>query len=109
MAKSIKQNIFNILKFGGTVTTKGDILSDNPIEDKVYTKRIDINKDYTFKNGIDSVKVKSVSITCDNEDFTDATINKIRFNLKNRNNSWVNIFINEAPKELIEFVYVNII
>ena len=109
MAKTIKQNIFNILKFGGTITTKGDILSDNPIEDKVYTKRIDINKDFTFKNGVDTVEVKSVSITCDDKNFTDATPNKIRFNLKNRNNSWVNIFINEAPKELVEFVYANII
>ena len=109
MAKTIKQNIFNILKFGGAITTKGDILSDSPIEDKVYTKRIDINKDYTFKNGVDTVEVKSVSITCDDENFTDATPNKIRFNLKNRNNSWVNIFINEAPKELVEFVYANII
>jgi hypothetical protein len=109
MAKSIKQNIFNILKYGGTITTKGDILSNNPIEDKVYTKRIDINKDFTPKNTTDTLEVKSVSITCNDENFTDATINKIRFNLKNRNNSWVNIFINEAPKELIEFVYVNII
>ena len=107
MAKSIKQNIFNILKYGGTITTKGDVLSNNPIYDKVYTKRIDINKD--FKNDNDILQVKSVSITCNDKDFTDATINKIRFNLKNRNNSWVNIFINEAPKELIEFVYANII
>lgn len=107
MAKTIKQNIFNILKYGGTITTKGDILSDNPIEDKVYTKRIDINKDFNIGN--DTLEVKSVSITCNDKDFTDATPNKIRFNLKNRNNTWVNIFINEAPKELIDFVYVNII
>ena len=45
MAKSIKTNIFNILKNGGGITEKGDIMSDNPIEDKVYTKRININKD----------------------------------------------------------------
>ena len=102
-----KQNIFNILKFGGTITTKGDIMSNNPIYDKVYTKRIDINKD--FKINDDTLEVKSVSITSNDENFTDATPNKIRFNLKNGNNSWVNIFINEAPKELIEFVYVNII
>lgn len=107
MAKTIKQNIFNILKFGGTITTKGDILSNNPIQDKVYTKRININKDFIIDN--DTLEVKSVSITSTDENFTDATPNKIRFNLKNRNNSWVNIFINEAPKELVEFVYVNII
>jgi hypothetical protein len=105
--KTTKQNIFNILKFGGTITTKGDIMSNNPIYDKVYTKRIDINKD--FKINDDTLEVKSVSITSNDENFTDATINKIRFNLKNGNNSWVNIFINEAPKELIDFVYVHII
>lgn len=105
--KTTKQNIFNILKFGGTITTKGDIMSNNPIYDKVYTKRIDINKD--FKINDDTLEVKSVSITSNDENFTDATPNKIRFNLKNENNSWVNIFINEAPKELIDFVYVHII
>jgi len=105
--KTTKQNIFNILKFGGTITTKGDIMSNNPIYDKVYTKRIDINKD--FKINDDTLEVKSVSITSNDENFTDATPNKIRFNLKNGNNSWVNIFINEAPKELIDFVYVHII
>lgn len=105
--KTTKQNIFNILKFGGTITTKGDIMSNNPIYDKVYTKRIDINKDFKIDN--DTLEVKSVSITSNDENFTDATPNKIRFNLKNRNNSWVNIFINEAPKELIDFVYVHII
>ena len=105
--KTTKQNIFNILKFGGTITTKGDIMSNNPIYDKVYTKRIDINKD--FKINDDTLEVKSVSITSNDENFTDVAPNKIRFNLKNGNNSWVNIFINEAPKELIDFVYVHII
>ena len=109
MAKSIKTNIFNILKNGGGITEKGDIMSDNPIEDKVYTKRININKDYTFKNTVDTVEVVCVSMTCNDKDMSDASKDKVRFNLKNRNGSWVNIFMNEAPQELLEFVYINII
>jgi hypothetical protein len=107
MGKTIKQNIFNILKYGGSLTTKGDITSDNPEEEKVYTKKINIEKDFTIGN--DTLELMSVSLTSTTEYFKDATPNKIRFNLKNRNQQWVNIFINEAPQELIEFVYVNII
>ena len=36
--------IFNTIMLGGIESSKGDIMSDDPIEDKVYTKRININK-----------------------------------------------------------------
>ena len=100
--------IFTEVLRNGIMTSKGDIMSDDPIEDKVYTKKIIIKKDYKFKNGVDVIEVVSVSLTCENERMTDASIEKVRINIKNRGNSWVNIFLNEAPDELIEFIYKNI-
>ena len=100
--------IFNKVLSEGINTSKGDIMSDDPIEDKVYTKRININKDYEFNNNVDIVEVVSVSVTSYNENMKDARPRKLRINMKNRTGSWVNIFINEAPRELIEFIYNNI-
>ena len=37
-----------------------------------------------------------------------ASPRKVRINMKNRNSSWVNIFLHEAPNELIDFIYKNI-
>ena len=96
--------IFNVVLTKGIETSKSDILGED-IDDKVYTKRININKDYEFRNGVDMVEVVSVSLTCENENMTDATPRKVRINMKNRNGSWVNIFLTEAPDELIEFIY----
>jgi len=102
-SKAISE-IFNTILTKGIKTSKSDILGED-IDDKVYTKRININKDYKFKNGVDIVEVVSVSLTSDNENMTGASSRKVRINMKNRNNSWVNIFLNEAPNELIEFIY----
>ena len=105
-SKTISE-IFNVVLTKGIETTKSDILGED-IDDKVYTKRININKDYNFKNGVDTVEVVSVSLTCENENMTGAAPRKVRINIKNRANSWVNIFLTEAPDELIEFIYKNI-
>ena len=101
----IIEKIFKRILSNGVISSKGDILSDDPIEDKVYTKRININKDYTFKNCVDIVEVVSVCITSDNESLSDVNENNVRINMKNRAGSWINIFLYEAPDELIEFVY----
>ena len=106
--KNLKSEIFNIVLNNGVTTSKADILGEDPMEDKVYTKKINIGKDYEFKNNVDVVEVVSVSLTCENKDMSDASPRKVRFNLKNRANSWVNIFMHEAPKELVEFVYEHI-
>ena len=100
--------IFNTIMLSGIESSKGDIMSDDPIEDKVYTKRININKDYEFKNGVDIVEVVSISVTADNKWMTGVNQRKIRINMKNRYGSWVNIFIHEEPAELIEFIYDSI-
>jgi hypothetical protein len=106
MNKTTKQNIFNIVNNVGKVTTKPNVL-DN--EENVYTKTLKVNKNFKHTNTTDTLKVVSVSLTASTKDFKDATPNNIRFNLQNNNKSWINIFINEAPKELIDFVYINII
>lgn len=100
--------IFNTIMLRGIESSKGDIMSDDPIEDKVYTKRININKDYEFKNGVDIVEVVSISVTADNKLMAGVNQRKTRINMKNRYGSWVNIFIHEAPAELIEFIYDSI-
>ena len=99
--------IFNVVLTKGIETSKNDILGED-IDDKVYTKRISINKDYEFKNDVDMVEVVSVSLTCENENMTGAAPRKVRINMKNRNGSWINIFLYEAPNELIEFIYDSI-
>ena len=100
--------IFNTIMLNGIESSKGDIMSDDPIEDKVYTKRININKDYEFKNGVDIVEVVSISVTADNKCMEGVNQHKARINMKNRFGSWVNIFMDEAPAELIEFIYDSI-
>ena len=100
--------IFNTIMLGGIESSKGDIMSDDPIEDKVYTKRININKDYEFKNGVDIVEVVSISVTADNKWMEGVNQRKVRINMKNRAGSWVNIFMHESPTELIEFIYDSI-
>ena len=99
--------IFNVILTKGIKTTKADILGED-IDDSVYTKRVNINKDYKFRNGVDTVEVVCITLTCDNENMKDAVPRKVRINMRNRNNSWVNIFLHEAPNELIEFIYKNI-
>ncbi len=100
--------IFKEVLMSGIETSKCDIMSYDPIEDKVYTKKLILNKDYEFKNGVDVIEVVSISLTCENKNMSDASIEKVRINIKNRANSWVNIFLTEAPDELIEFIYKNI-
>ena len=105
-SKAISE-IFNVILIKGIETSKSDILGED-IDDKVYTKRININKDYKFKNGVDIVEVVSVSLTCENENMIGAASRKVRINMKNINGSWFNIFLHEAPNELIDFIYKNI-
>ena len=54
--KSVISDIFDAVLNNGIETSKNDILGED-IDDRVYTKRININKDYEFKNGVESVEV----------------------------------------------------
>ena len=105
--EKVISEIFDAVLNNGIETSKNDILGED-IYDQVYTKKININKVYEFKNGVDSVEVVCISMTCVNEDMSDATEGKVRINMRNRNNSWVNIFLHEAPDELIDFIHNNI-
>ena len=105
--EKVISEIFDAILNNGIETSKNDILGED-IDDQVYTKRININKDYKFNNDVDVVEVVCVSLTCENEDMSDAAERKVRINMRNRNNSWINIFLHEAPDELIDFIHKNI-
>ena len=96
----LKQSIFEAVINNGVESSKADIFGDNPMEDKVYTKRININSDY------DDLEIVCVSITNDTPSFDKITDNDtVRINMKNRNDVWCNIFINEASKDILEFIH----
>lgn len=96
----LKQSIFEAVINNGVESSKADIFGDNPMEDKVYTKRININSNY---NGIE---VACVSVTNDTPSFDAITNNdSVRVNVKNRNGVWCNLFINEVSKDMLEFIH----
>lgn len=102
--RSDKRFIFNCILNFGIDSSKADIMGDNPLEDKVYTKRINLDADY--EGGL---HIKAVSLTSDNPNFTDSnntdiSIRKVRINTQNRNGKWVNIFLNEAPTKLVNAI-----
>lgn len=102
--RSDKRFIFNCILSFGTDSSKADIMGDNPMEDKVYTKRINLDTDY--EGGL---HIASVSLTSDNPNFadsnnTDISIRKVRINTKNYSGKWVNIFLNEAPTKLVSTI-----
>ena len=92
----MKRHIFNCLMASTLVTSKPDIMGDNPIEDKVYTKKISTAIDYN-----DGTCLESVSITSDYESFSDVSLNNVRLNFTNRGNKWVNIFLNQATDDMV--------
>ena len=96
----LKQSIFEAVINNGVESSKADILGNDPMEEKVYTKRININSDY------DDMEVVCVSITNDTPSFDTITNNDVvRVNVKNRNGVWCNLFINEVSKKMLEFIH----
>lgn len=96
----LKQSIFEAVINNGVESSKADIFGDNPMKDKVYTKRININSDY------DDMEVVCVSVTNDTPSFDTITNNdSVRVNVKNRNGVWCNLFINEVSKDMLEFIH----
>jgi hypothetical protein len=100
--KEILENIFNTLMEKGTVSEKADILGDEPMEDKVYTKRIKVDKQFGH------VKVVYVTVTSDDKEFSDATVANMRLNTKNVYNSWVNFFAEQADDSILSKIYETI-
>ena len=97
----ILENIFNTLLEKGTVSEKADILGDEPMEDKVYTKRLIVGGDIK-SNGVELVYV---SVTSGNDDFSDASVTNMRINTKNAYNKWVNFFATELDKSFLTIIY----
>lgn len=96
----LKQSVLEAVINNGAESSKADIFGNNPMEDKVYTKRININSDYN------DMEVVCVSVTNDTPSFDTITNNNsVRVNLKNRNGIWCNLFINEVSKDMLEFIH----
>ena len=105
--KKVRNEIFNAIMTNGVMSSKDDIISNDP-DDRVYTKRVNIGKDYCSKN-FSFIEVACVSVTSDSKEMKDVTARNVRFNMKNPNGQWVNLFMHEAPKELLEFVHKNVV
>ena len=103
----LRNEIFNAIMTNGIMSSKDDIISNDP-DDRVYTKRINIGKDYCSKN-FSFIEVACVSVTSDSKEMKDVTARNVRFNMKNPNGQWVNLFMHEAPKELLEFVHKTVV
>ena len=99
----ITEKIFNELIEYGKVTAKPDILGQGSLEEKVFTKRIEINK--TMDNGIEVV---CVTVTSNDATFRDTTPSDMRVNTKSGLDQWCNLFADEAPEEILELVEATI-
>jgi hypothetical protein len=97
------EKIYNTIIENGKVTTKADILGQDPMEDKVFTKRIEINK--TMDDGTEIV---CVTVTSNDFTFRDTTSADMRVNTKNYRNQWCNLFADETPEEILEVVEASI-
>lgn len=96
----LKQSIFEAVINNGVESSKPNILGNDPMEDRVYTKILNVNSDY------DGVEVACVSVTTDTHSFDTITDNdSVRINVKNRDGVWCNMFINEVSKDMLEFIH----
>lgn len=93
------EGIFNALIKNGKISEKADIFGEEPMEDKVFTKKLKIGKN------IGSIKIMYVSITSDKNDFTNTSENNMRINAKNVYGDWVNMFAAEVDEEILSKVY----
>lgn len=96
--KQVIKLIYDALMKKGKVTEKADIMGVDPMETKVYTKRLQVNED------MGSVELVYVSLTSDDKDFMDASPNQVRINTKNTYDTWVNLWATEADDETLEAI-----
>ena len=99
----LKQSIFEAVINNGVESSKPNILGNNLMEDRVYTKILNVNSDY------DGIEVACVSVTTDSPSFDTITDNdSVRINVKNRDGVWCNMFINVVPKDMLEFIHTKV-
>ena len=100
--EEIIKKIYNALLQQGKLTSKPNVLSDDPVEDKVYTKRLKVNKN--LGDGANTVELVYVTITSSDIDFNSTSSSDMRLNTKNVQDQWCNLFIDEATDEMLELV-----
>ena len=97
------ERIYDTLIEAGKVTSKPDILGENPMDEKVFTKRIEINKTMS-----DGTEIVCVTLTSNDIAFRDTTSADMRVNTKNYKEQWCNLFADETPDEILEIVEASI-
>ena len=96
------EKIYHTLMEEGKVTAKSDIMGVNPMEDKVFTKRLSINKN--LGGGANSIELVYVTVTSNDITFRDTTSADMRLNTKNVQDQWCNLVMDEATEEMLELV-----
>ena len=96
------EKIYNTLLQQGKLTSKPNVLSDDPVEDKVYTKRLKVNKN--LGEGANAVELVYVTITSSDIDFGNTSSSDMRLNTRNVQDQWCNLFIDETTDEMLELV-----
>ena len=96
------EKIYNTLIEQGKMTTKMDALGDDPLEDKVYTKRLSINKN--LGEGANAIELVYVTLTSHDMQFRNTSPKDMRLNTKNVQDQWCNLFINEATEDMLSLV-----
>ena len=100
------EKIYNTLMEKGKVSTRADVMGIDPMEDKVYVKRLSINKN--LGEGANAIELVYVTIKSDDESFNDTSASDMRLNTRNVQDKWCNIFINEATEDMLELVEATI-
>lgn len=96
------EKIYHTLMEEGKVTAKNDILGVNPMEDKVFTKRLSVNKN--LGEGANAIELVYVTVTSNDITFRDTTSADMRLNTRNVRDQWCNLFMNETTEEMLELV-----
>ena len=100
--KETIEKIYNALIEQGKVTAKSDILGTNEMEDKVFTKRLSIDKN--LGEGANTIELVYVTLTSNDITFRDTKSADVRLNTRNVQDQWCNIFIDEATEDMLALV-----
>ena len=100
--KQTIEKIYDVLTQQGVLSSKPDVLGADPVEDEVYTKRLNVNK--TIGEGPDTIDLVCVTLSSSDEQFGNTSPSDVRLNTKNIRDQWCNIFICEATDEMLSVV-----
>ena len=90
----IIEKIYNTLMEKGKVSTRADVMGIDPMEDKVYVKRLSVNK--KLGEGVNTIELVYVTVTSNDATFRDTSSSDMRLNTKNTRDQWCNLFIGEG-------------